>query len=720
MEAPLSLRVTGLPAGVTEDQVSKVFGQYGTVLSCRLQQGAQGVEGLISMPASYGQWVVSNLNNNIPLGMPGPVGVQSMGPDAGAAPGAQAPAAGGAMGPDGGAFAQQAGAMGMAGQPGMNNAMGFKGNGKGPGSNPNTTTDDNLYVRGLPAELTEERMKEIFSQYCTVVSCKVLPMTAGKPDAAGFVRCKTSEQAQWIIDNLNGRTPQGMQNPIVVRMAGPSRPNPDGFDKGFKGDGFDKGKGKFKGKDFKGKGKGKKGDEGTTLYVRGLPTDVTEEKLHEVFGQYSMIMSCKVLPVAPGKNSAAGFVRMAEADAQWAIENLNGSVPTGLDDAIMVQLAGDKGKGDGKGKDGKGMGELMTAEVEESDNLYVRGIPGETTEETLQQVFGQLGTVTSVKLLAPQDKGFDKGKCKGKGKGKAACLIRMGSPAEAKIVMELLDGKPLPGTYSNLIVRYSGDGVPLVQKALKKIQTGDTLHVGQIRCYDAEKKHALIVDEDVAAYGCGEVFAAHQIVAQSRAGPGDTVIYFVHWKGNSAHAAPPMMRIGAEHTEAKPDFALKGWFKGVADPTKGFGFLQCPDLTTLFGKDTYVNKDLAMAGTIGYVRFNARLIRDRNDNSLKPHVTHMEPCEEDWKTIPADLSMTRESETVKPKGKSKGKCGGGDGWGGGAAGGYSKGDWGGGESETVKPKGKSKGKCGGGDGWGGGAAGGYSKGDWSMTRESET
>merc|ERR1719353_1511428 len=68
---------------------------------------------------------------------------------------------------------------------------------------------DNLYVKGLPENSTEDTMKQMFGQNATVVSCRVLPSTPGKPDAAGFVRVATEEMAKNIIDTMNGSTPPG-------------------------------------------------------------------------------------------------------------------------------------------------------------------------------------------------------------------------------------------------------------------------------------------------------------------------------------------------------------------------------------------------------------------------------------------------------------------------------------------------------------------------------
>eukprot|EP00913_Durusdinium_trenchii_P005424 g5056.t1 len=52
----------------------------------------------------------------------------------------------------------------------------------------------NLFITGLPAEIDEKQLRELFTFYGTVVRCK----------------------AAWIVQNLNGNVPAGLTNPIKV------------------------------------------------------------------------------------------------------------------------------------------------------------------------------------------------------------------------------------------------------------------------------------------------------------------------------------------------------------------------------------------------------------------------------------------------------------------------------------------------------------------------
>lgn len=54
--------------------------------------------------------------------------------------------------------------------------------------------NDNLYLRGLPADITERTLDGLFSPYGTITSLKVQP-SSGKPTTVGYVKFSTIEEA---------------------------------------------------------------------------------------------------------------------------------------------------------------------------------------------------------------------------------------------------------------------------------------------------------------------------------------------------------------------------------------------------------------------------------------------------------------------------------------------------------------------------------------------
>lgn len=65
----------------------------------------------------------------------------------------------------------------------------------------------------------------------------------------------------------------------------------------------------------------------TKIFVRGLPWEMTEADLQELFGQYGDIQELKIITDRDtGKSRGFGFVNYAnQAAAEAAIKQLNGS-----------------------------------------------------------------------------------------------------------------------------------------------------------------------------------------------------------------------------------------------------------------------------------------------------------------------------------------------------------------------------------------------------------
>ncbi len=77
-----------------------------------------------------------------------------------------------------------------------------------------------LYVGGLPYQVTEDTLREIFSAHGTVESATVITdrMTS-RSKGFGFVEMSSQEEAQAAIDKLNGTDLEGRN--ITVNVAKP-------------------------------------------------------------------------------------------------------------------------------------------------------------------------------------------------------------------------------------------------------------------------------------------------------------------------------------------------------------------------------------------------------------------------------------------------------------------------------------------------------------------
>ncbi len=96
-----------------------------------------------------------------------------------------------------------------------------------------------LYVGNLLYEVSDDDLKQLFSQAGNVVSATVIRyQDSGRSKGFGFVEMATEEEAQKAIDMFHGQDHQGRK--LVVSEARPPRPRNDfgGNDRGPRRGGF--------------------------------------------------------------------------------------------------------------------------------------------------------------------------------------------------------------------------------------------------------------------------------------------------------------------------------------------------------------------------------------------------------------------------------------------------------------------------------------------------
>lgn len=178
-----------------------------------------------------------------------------------------------------------------------------------------------------------------------------------------------------------------------------------------------------------------------------------------------------------------------------------------------------------------------------------------------------------------------------------------------------------------------------------RIQSGEPVHTGVVRSFNPDKKNGFIDCQSMQQYG-SSVYVFQDVLERAlpiKAGPGDRVAFFIHWspKGQP-QASSPLIKLKAGLEEGS--YALKGIFKSGKEGS--FGFIECQPTREFFGRDVYVNKDLAAGLESGQlVCFNVYLNRDS-----MPNAEGLELCDEFWEPPEGDLSMMIEVDTGKGKG----------------------------------------------------------------------
>ncbi|XP_024942972.1 ELAV-like protein 3 isoform X8 [Cephus cinctus] len=164
----------------------------------------------------------------------------------------------------------------------------------------------NLIVNYLPQTMTQEEIRSLFSSIGEVESCKLIrdkvTDDAGRQSLGyGFVNYHRPEDAEKAINTLNGLRLQNKT--IKVSYARPSS----------------------------------EAIKGANLYVSGLPKNMTQQDLENLFSPYGRIITSRILC---DNITGVGFIRFDQrVEAERAIQELNGTIPKGSSEPITVKFA---------------------------------------------------------------------------------------------------------------------------------------------------------------------------------------------------------------------------------------------------------------------------------------------------------------------------------------------------------------------------------------------
>lgn len=216
-----------------------------------------------------------------------------------------------------------------------------------PGGEP--IKNANLYIRGIPRNMTQDDLEKLFSDCGPIIQCRILKDDITHENkGVGFVLFDLHEHAEKAIEMFNGHMLSGSSEPLSVKFAednakklkvpptattnrvinpiratttaisggGPVRPNNM--------------QNKYRYNPMTGSLQYGAGSltvgEGHTLFVYNIGIDTDEKSLWQLFSQYGTIQKVNIIrDSGSGASKGFGFVTMVNYDeAAWAIENLNG------------------------------------------------------------------------------------------------------------------------------------------------------------------------------------------------------------------------------------------------------------------------------------------------------------------------------------------------------------------------------------------------------------
>lgn len=296
--------------GSTEESVAKVFGAYGNVVFCKLlpppHPNIADCACLVRMSSiEEAKFLVEKLDGNIPAGLNQPVIIRYA-------------------------------------------ASNERWDGVQKQMFAEPTMQDNIYMKGLPAGVTEEAVRAMLSGHGTVLSCKLIPPpNPGMAESACLARMGSAEEAQRVVGSLNETVPAGLGRPIVVQLASASgKPLPDRSQRPAPRPPVQPVLSALPGPaqivQPVPRGTDGRNPPSENIYIVGLPGDITEEVLQMILGAYggSMLACRKIVSRDSEAEGAACLIRMGSLDeAKFFVENLNGQALVGLASPVAIHFA---------------------------------------------------------------------------------------------------------------------------------------------------------------------------------------------------------------------------------------------------------------------------------------------------------------------------------------------------------------------------------------------
>ena len=79
----------------------------------------------------------------------------------------------------------------------------------------------NVYVKNIPKHYSDEKVREIFSEFGNIVQVKVLrDSKTGESKTVGFILYDTKPEAERAVNGMNGKTLAGGDGPLIVKLSG--------------------------------------------------------------------------------------------------------------------------------------------------------------------------------------------------------------------------------------------------------------------------------------------------------------------------------------------------------------------------------------------------------------------------------------------------------------------------------------------------------------------
>ncbi|KAG8380042.1 hypothetical protein BUALT_Bualt07G0152400 [Buddleja alternifolia] len=251
----------------------------------------------------------------------------------------------------------------------------------------------NLFVKNLDSSITSARLKELFSKYGTILSCKVAEYK-GFSKGFGFVQFDSEDSARAALIALHETVLEGRKLYVSKFLK------------------------KIERKDTQ--------QVFNNLYVKYIDKSITDDFLRAKFSEYGNVCNAVIVKDEKGKSKGFGFVKFDSHEAaKKAVEALNG------------QLIGSKYLFVARAQKKAERTELLRrihGDKPKAPKLYVMNLDASVDDTQLEKHFSSHGKVTSAKVIR-----YSNGISKGFG------FVQFSCAEEAKNARNSLNGADFQG-----------------------------------------------------------------------------------------------------------------------------------------------------------------------------------------------------------------------------------------------------------------------------------
>ncbi|XP_024398374.1 polyadenylate-binding protein 2 [Physcomitrium patens] len=252
------------------------------------------------------------------------------------------------------------------------------------GPAPNQFVSTSVYVGDLEHNVSEAQLYEIFSQTGPVVSIRVCrDLITRRSLGYAYVNYHSAQDATRALELLNFTPVNGKPIRIMFSHRDPSL----------------------------------RKSGAANIFIKNLDKAIDNKALHDTFSAFGGILSCKVATDSSGQSKGYGFVQFEkEESAQSAIEKVNGMLLN--DKQVFVGPFVRRQERD------------LSGGVSKFNNVYVKNLGENTTDDELKKVFGAYGPISSAVVMRDNE-----------GKSKCFGFVNFELADDAAKAVEALNGK---------------------------------------------------------------------------------------------------------------------------------------------------------------------------------------------------------------------------------------------------------------------------------------